>query len=65
MTPLQVGQMADGDDLGTAYAAQAEDINEKLVLDLAWERQQKKVRKLIGISLLWPQGTLIIPVITF
>ncbi len=32
------------EDLGTAYGAQAEDINDKLVLDLAWERQQKKVR---------------------
>jgi len=30
------------DDLGTAYSGQ-EDINDKLVLDLAWERQQKKV----------------------
>lgn len=34
--------MAD-DDLGTAYAGQQEDINDKLLLDLAWERQQKKV----------------------
>ena len=32
------------DDLGTAYGGQQEDINDKLVLDLAWERQQKKVR---------------------
>ena len=27
---------------------QAGDINEKLLLDLAWERQQKKVRVLIA-----------------
>lgn len=33
------------DDLGTAYQGHQDDINEKLVLDLAWERQQKKVRK--------------------
>ena len=32
------------EDLGTAYQAQQEDINDKLLLDLAWERQQKKVR---------------------
>lgn len=31
------------EDLGTAYAGQSEDINDKLLLDLAWERQQKKV----------------------
>ena len=30
------------EDLGTAYAGQ-DDINDKLLLDLAWERQQKKV----------------------
>ncbi len=30
------------EDLGTAYGGQ-EDINDKLLLDLAWERQQKKV----------------------
>lgn len=30
-------------DLGTAYGGQQEDINDKLLLDLAWERQQKKV----------------------
>lgn len=30
------------ESLGTAYDGQ-DDINEKLVLDLAWERQQKKV----------------------
>ena len=35
--------MADEADLGTAYGTQQEDINDKLVLDLAWERQQKKV----------------------
>ena len=35
--------MADEADLGTAYAGQQEDINDKLLLDLAWERQQKKV----------------------
>lgn len=36
--------MAEGEgDLGTAYGGQAEDINDKLLLDLAWERQQKKV----------------------
>ena len=35
--------MTDEADLGTAYAGKGEDINEKLVLDLAWERQQKKV----------------------
>lgn len=34
--------MAD-EDLGTAYSGQQEDINDKLLLDLAWERQQKKV----------------------
>lgn len=38
-----VKKMAE-EDLGTAYAGQ-EDINEKLLLDLAWERQQKKVGK--------------------
>ena len=31
------------EDLGTAYGGQQEDINDKLLLDLAWERQQKKV----------------------
>jgi hypothetical protein len=31
------------EDLGTAYGAQ-DDINDKLLLDLAWERQQKKVK---------------------
>lgn len=31
--------------MSEAYEGQ-EDINEKLVLDLAWERQQKKVRPL-------------------
>lgn len=35
--------MADEADLGTAYQGQQEDINDKLLLDLAWERQQKKV----------------------
>lgn len=30
------------DGLGTAYGNQ-DDINDKLLLDLAWERQQKKV----------------------
>lgn len=36
--------MAEGEgELGTAYGAQ-DDINDKLLLDLAWERQQKKVR---------------------
>ena len=25
------------------YAGQSDDINDKLLLDLAWERQQKKV----------------------
>lgn len=34
--------MADEADLGTAYQGQQEDINDKLLLDLAWERQQKK-----------------------
>lgn len=34
--------MAD-QDLGRAYADGGEDINDKLLLDLAWERQQKKV----------------------
>ena len=38
--------MADETDLGTAYAGQQEDINDKLLLDLAWERQQKKVSTL-------------------
>ena len=33
----------DQEDLGTAYSGQSEDINDKLLLDLAWERQQKKV----------------------
>lgn len=32
------------DDFGTAYNPQQEDINEKLLLDSAWEKQQKKVR---------------------
>lgn len=40
--------MADETDFGTAYGAQSDDINEKLVLDLAWERQQKKVRESVG-----------------
>ena len=31
--------------MSEAYEGQ-EDINDKLVLDLAWERQQKKVRLL-------------------
>ncbi len=31
------------DELGTAYEGAKDDINDKLVLDLAWERQQKKV----------------------
>ena len=41
--------MADEDD--TPYHGQ-EDINDKLVLDLAWERQQKKVRpcRLVHLS---------------
>ncbi len=30
-------------ELGTAYEGAKDDINDKLVLDLAWERQQKKV----------------------
>lgn len=34
------------DDLGTAYTGH-DDINDKLVLDLAWERQQKKVRMFV------------------
>lgn len=34
--------MADQQDLGSAYSGQ-DDINDKLLLDLAWERQQKKV----------------------
>ena len=38
--------MAEEADLGTAYAGQQEDINDKLLLDLAWERQQKKVSAL-------------------
>lgn len=38
--------MADEADLGTAYGGQQEDINDKLLLDLAWERQQKKVSAL-------------------
>jgi hypothetical protein len=37
-------------DLGTAYGGQHEDINDKLVLDLAWERQQKKVSILCARS---------------
>lgn len=36
--------MAEETDLGTAYTGQ-DDINDKLLLDLAWERQQKKVGK--------------------
>lgn len=36
--------MASEDDLGTAYQSQDVDINDKLLLDLAWEKQQKKVR---------------------
>ena len=42
--------MAEETDLGTAYAAQQEDINDKLLLDLAWERQQKKVSALLAGS---------------
>ena len=38
--------MAEEADLGTAYGGQQEDINDKLLLDLAWERQQKKVSTL-------------------
>ena len=38
--------MAEQDDLGTAYQGQDSDINDKLLLDLAWEKQQKKVSKL-------------------
>ena len=32
------------DDTDRPYAGQEADINDKLLLDLAWERQQKKVR---------------------
>ena len=32
------------DETDRPYAGQETDINDKLVLDLAWERQQKKVR---------------------
>ena len=35
--------MTDQTDLGRAYSDGQEDINDKLLLDLAWERQQKKV----------------------
>lgn len=44
----KVEDMAE-EDLGRAYDGQ-DDINDKLVLDLAWERQQKKVsgRALVG-----------------
>ena len=42
--------MAEETDLGTAYAGQQEDINDKLLLDLAWERQQKKVSALLAGS---------------
>lgn len=33
---------AEDEALGSAYSGQ-DDINDKLLLDLAWERQQKKV----------------------
>ena len=42
--------MAEETDLGTAYGGQQEDINDKLLLDLAWERQQKKVSVLCSRS---------------
>ena len=32
-----------GDEVDRPYAGQEGEINDKLVLDLAWERQQKKV----------------------
>ena len=32
------------DEVDRPYAGQGEEINEKLLLDSAWERQQKKVR---------------------
>lgn len=32
------------DEADRPYSGQEGDINEKLLLDLAWERQQKKVR---------------------
>ena len=35
--------MAEGVDWQSSFAGQ-DDINDKLLLDLAWERQQKKVR---------------------
>jgi hypothetical protein len=34
------------DEVDRPYAGQEGEINDKLVLDLAWERQQKKVRAL-------------------
>ena len=32
------------DEVDRPYAGQEGEINDKLLLDLAWERQQKKVR---------------------
>ena len=44
---LQFKKLAMAEDEYTNQD-QAGDINEKLLLDLAWERQQKKVRVLIA-----------------
>ena len=38
------------DDMDRPYAGQEGEINDKLLLDLAWERQQKKVRTLLSSS---------------
>lgn len=49
------------EDLGTAYTGQ-DDINDKLLLDLAWERQQKKVRAhawLLGCALVLLQSSVL------
>ena len=42
------------DEADRPYAGQEGDINEKLLLDLAWERQQKKVR--MAVRARWRVG---------
>ena len=38
------------DEVDRPYAGQEGEINDKLLLDLAWERQQKKVRRLCVVA---------------
>ena len=45
------------EDLGTAYQGQ-DDIQDKLLLDLAWERQQKKVKVWVSRHMRLASGAL-------